>query len=112
MDEYREVRHYGGMKLALKKIRLAKGLTVAEVMERTGLSKGFVSQLENGRRQAGPETLESLAAALGVPVAMLIDPGEDGGKFSRAMAALCALPDDDYEAVMQLAAALAARRAR
>lgn len=63
------------MILNMKAIRNARGLTLEQVAEMTGLSKGFLSQLETGARQPSTETLGLLSQALHVDTPDLIAPG-------------------------------------
>ncbi len=44
----------------LKKYRLFKGLTINELSNRIGISKGYLSEIENGKKSFGQETLYSL----------------------------------------------------
>jgi DNA-binding NtrC family response regulator len=46
--------------------RKAKNLTLAQMAERTGLSVGFLSQIELGKNSASVETLYRIARALGL----------------------------------------------
>lgn len=46
--------------------RKAKSLTLAQLAERTGLSVGFLSQIELGKNSASVETLYRIATALGL----------------------------------------------
>lgn len=62
------------MILNLRQIRIEKGLTQDQLAEMTGLSKGFLSQLETGARQPSTESLSILSAALHVSEADLITP--------------------------------------
>ena len=52
----------------IRDLRLRRGLTVQQLAELTGLSKGFVSQVENNRTSPSLATLQALSAALNVPV--------------------------------------------
>lgn len=56
------------MKYRLKEYRTARGWTLDQVAGLSGLSKGFLSQIENDRREPGPESLEILAQVFSVPV--------------------------------------------
>jgi len=59
-----------GQFIAAKRSEL--GLTTTELAERAGVSHAYISMLEHGRRKSpSPSTLDSLARALGVPVAKL-----------------------------------------
>src|SRR5204862_362435 len=47
----------------IKDLRLRRGLTVQQLGEATGLSKGFISQVENSRTSPSLATLQDLARA-------------------------------------------------
>lgn len=51
---------------------------IRELSERTGLAKGFLSEVENGRKTASEESADAIARALGVTVEQLCeaDPSE------------------------------------
>jgi len=51
--------------LELKIARIRKGLTLAELGRRVGVSHMFLSYLERGERNPGPETYEKLVRELG-----------------------------------------------
>jgi transcriptional regulator with XRE-family HTH domain len=63
------------MRLRIKELRQKRGLTQQQLGEAAGLSKPFVSQLENGRREPSAQTLEALADYLGVKVVDLFEGG-------------------------------------
>ena len=56
----------------IRDLRLRRGLTVQQLAEMTGLSKGFVSQVENGRTSPSLATLSDLARSLETSVAWLV----------------------------------------
>lgn len=58
----------------IRTARQAKGLGVAELAERVGISKGYISQLENGTGGANPtlDVLKRIADALDVTLADLV----------------------------------------
>ena len=60
----------------IRRIRLAQGMTVAGLAERSGFSKGFISQIENFRQSPSLKSLMKIADALGVSFSELFD--EDG----------------------------------
>jgi len=66
--------HAGGR---IRKLRTDAGLTLDQLAEKTGLSKGLLSKLEN-LPDSNPslETLQSIADAFDVTVGDLIDAGE------------------------------------
>lgn len=51
--------------------RTQKGITLQELSDRSGLSKGFICQLENDKASPSLQALEKLAGGLGVPIAYL-----------------------------------------
>lgn len=56
---------------AIKELRQRHGLTIAQVSEQTGISRGMLSKIENGQTSAGMDTLGRIARALGVSMSML-----------------------------------------
>jgi transcriptional regulator with XRE-family HTH domain len=52
----------------LRQLREGKGLSQADMEQATGLLRGYISRVENGRTVPSLETLERLAAALEVPL--------------------------------------------
>ena len=61
-------RHLGA---TIRQLRLDHNLTIAEVSERAGISRGMLSKIENSLAATSLETLEQLANALGVTLAKL-----------------------------------------
>ncbi len=55
----------------VRRYRKQLGLTIAEMCDRTGLSAGMVSKIENGNTSPSLATLRSLSTALNVPVTSL-----------------------------------------
>ena len=60
----------------IRRVRLAQGMTVAGLAEKSGFSKGFISQIENFRQSPSLKSLMKIADALGVSFSELFD--EDG----------------------------------
>ena len=56
----------------IRDLRLRRGLTVQQLADATGLSKGFISQVENDRTSPSLATLHDLARALETSVAYLV----------------------------------------
>jgi len=56
----------------IRDLRLRRGLTVQQLAAASGLSKGFISQVENGRTSPSLATLRDLAMALKTSVAYLV----------------------------------------
>lgn len=55
----------------IRQTRTQKAITLQALAERSGLSKGFLCQLENDKASPSLQALEKLAAGLSVPVAYL-----------------------------------------
>ncbi|MCM3041273.1 XRE family transcriptional regulator [Paenibacillus motobuensis] len=56
----------------IRAIRKRKNLTIAQICEETGLSQGFMSQVETNKTSPSIATLEGIAKALRVPLAYLL----------------------------------------
>src|SRR5262245_54643494 len=56
----------------IRDLRCRRGLTVQQLAEASGLSKGFISQVENDRTSPSLATLRDLARALETSVAYLV----------------------------------------
>ncbi|MFX3625635.1 MAG: helix-turn-helix domain-containing protein [Ectobacillus sp.] len=56
----------------IRTIRNLRRITIAELCEGTGLSKGFVSQVENGKTSPSIATLQSIADFLNIPLPYLL----------------------------------------
>jgi transcriptional regulator with XRE-family HTH domain len=81
------------MMLHLRQLRTDRGLTQDQLSEMTGLSKGFLSQLETGARQPSVESLSILSSALKVSEAELLTSGgfNEPGPMSMARRVLNSL---------------------
>ena len=56
---------------AVRRLRSAQGLTLADVAERAGISQGMLSRLETGAVSPSLETLAAVAKAIGAELATL-----------------------------------------
>lgn len=56
----------------IRKIRNRKKITIAQMCEGTGLSKGFISNVENNNTSPSINTLQTIASFLGVPLPYLL----------------------------------------
>jgi DNA-binding response OmpR family regulator len=56
---------------AIRERRKAQGLTLAQMAQRTGVSLGYLSQIELGKNSASIETLYKISLGLGVKMAEL-----------------------------------------
>ncbi|TBL76050.1 helix-turn-helix domain-containing protein [Paenibacillus thalictri] len=61
----------------IRTIRKRKNITIAQICEATGLSQGFMSQVETNKTSPSISTLENIANALDVPLAYLLLKKED-----------------------------------
>jgi DNA-binding XRE family transcriptional regulator len=56
---------------AIRELRLKHGLTIALLADKTDISRGMLSKIENGHAAAATDTLARIARALGVSMSML-----------------------------------------
>lgn len=71
--------------------RHSRGLTLAQVSERSGLNIGYLSQIENEKAVPSLEALASIAAALDVPPAWLLLDSTPPPRVVRAADRPCTL---------------------
>lgn len=83
---------------AMRRRRLAAGLTQAALAARIGVTHQQLQKLESGLNQLTATRLSQIAAALGVGVGALFESEPDAGE-GRAMAAACAALLRDYRAI-------------
>jgi len=62
----------------IKAIRLERNMKQQDLARAVGVSSPFMHDLENGNRNAKPETMEKIAAALGCSVDALKGGQSDG----------------------------------
>lgn len=67
----------------IRSLRRRRGLTVQALASSCGLSKGFISQVENGRTSPSLNTLNELAKVLGVSPALLVSELANGTFVTR-----------------------------
>jgi len=67
-----EERRRPAVGVQIKKWRGARGLTLANVAERSGLNVGYLSQIENDKASPSLNCLTSIATALDVPAAWFL----------------------------------------
>jgi mannose-6-phosphate isomerase-like protein (cupin superfamily) len=68
----------------VRRWRGTRGLTLAQVGERSGLNVGYLSQIENGKAMPSLDALASIAAALDVPIAWLFLDSAPAPRIVRA----------------------------
>lgn len=59
--------------LNLKKIRTKKGISQGDISRELGVSRGFISTIENGKTNPTLATISKLARALGVSSGELLE---------------------------------------
>jgi transcriptional regulator with XRE-family HTH domain len=68
--------HKMGLSEILVSLRESRGLQAQQVAERVGVSNGYISLIEQGKRQPSREVLKSLARFYGVSIDYLLsEPG-------------------------------------
>ncbi len=63
----------------LRTIRKGKKMTQVVLAEKAGVSRGYISQIENGNENIGLATLQEIANALGVELKEIVALGEFPG---------------------------------
>lgn len=66
---------------ALKVCRSSKKLTLGDLAERTTLSPSYLSMIESGKRDPTLSSIEKIAAALGVPMPILLFLAAENGEL-------------------------------
>jgi len=66
----------------IRKVRLDRKMTVEQLAERSGFSKGFISQVENFRITPSLKALGKIAEALDLGVSELFEQNSPPGEFS------------------------------
>jgi len=66
----------------LRALRVAAGLTQAELARRTGIHRPNIARVEAGRHTPSLETLSRLASAIGVPTTRVLEGNQLGGASS------------------------------
>ena len=88
----------------MKRIRKAKGLTLQELADLSGVGRSTIGNIETGRFGGGQESLEPLARALGVTVQELQQPVSAPPPLNYQMPEESPEPsDEEFEAMRQWA---------
>lgn len=98
------------MKLKIHEIRKERGLTVEALAEKSGLSKSYLSEIANGKKQINGRRLEAIAAALDCSTYDLIDDKTVPLEIMDHLKAMADLSPDDRQAVIRHALALLAEK--
>jgi len=62
-------RHRRALAITVRELRARRGLTQEQLSEAAARSRGFVAELESGRRGASFEAVAAVAEALEIPMA-------------------------------------------
>lgn len=74
-------------RLRIKELRQARGLTLADFAQIVGVSKSYLSEIENGRKTVNARRLQRFAEILGCEISDIFDPG-DGDAESMSVLTL------------------------
>ena len=94
------------MLLRIKAFRKERGLTVEQLAAILGMSKSYVSELENGRKQINGRRLEAFAKALGVQTTELIADPQISDELATHVSVVRDLDPADQQAVYRHALGL------
>lgn len=96
------------MKLRIRELRDQRGLTQEALAELVETSKGYVSQMESGKRTPSGAMLEKLASALGCRVPDLYDAGDFADAISEIVAIISMVPHEERRNAIRAAVGAAA----
>lgn len=91
------------MKMRIRELRQKKGWTIDHMADLTAYSRGYISQLENEKRNPSAEALDVIAQALGVSVPDLYEDRDLGAHLEI----MRRLSPEDQAAVVRHALVLA-----
>lgn len=94
------------MRLRIKELRKERNMTVEELAARVRLSKSYVSEIENGKKQCNAARMQAFAAALGVTVFDLLDDATVTGDVAEHVHILLNLTPENRLAVQRHATSL------
>lgn len=95
------------MKYRIEEHRMKRGWSQDHLAEIAGTTKGYVSQLETGKRQPSARTLRNLAEAFGVDVTEMIAPeGDDALRVIEHLSVFLKLSREDQGVIARSALGL------
>lgn len=94
------------MLLRIRELRKARGLTVEQLADAAGMSKGYLSEIENGKKQINARRMEALAAILHVGTAELIADPTVSQDLALHLEVVRKLPPEDQAAIQRHALSL------
>src|SRR5260370_18654346 len=93
-DRKNPLEHYLGA--TIRELRLRHGLTIAQVCEQAGISRGMLSKIENAQTSTGLDVLSRIAQALGVSMSTLFrnyDVADRSAQFVKKGAGMEMVPN-------------------
>ena len=96
------------MKLRIKELRKERRWTVEHLADLVGLSKSYVSEIENGKKQANQIKIQKFADAFGLPVIHLLDQGDmaSGADERRLLRSFSVMDSQKRKALLMIAEVL------
>ena len=85
----------------IKKLRLAKGMTQAELAEKLDLTSGVISRLENEESMVGVYTLLGLSRALGVGIEEILPEYSLKEKYKDLYELIGCIPEGKKELLLE-----------
>lgn len=101
------VRYHSGMKLRIKEMRAARGMTQQQLADAIGVGKSFMSEMESGKKQVNGTRLALIAKALRCAPYELIDDDSVSADVLEHIRVMQKLSEADRLAVIRHAASLA-----
>ena len=105
-DEHQKVGYRVTMRLRIKELRQERGWTVEHLADIVHLSKSYVSEIENGKKQANQSRIKRFADAFGVKVYDLLDQDTLGPAERELLNAYAGMDDDGRRTLLSVAASL------
>lgn len=100
-------RYKPDMQLRIKELRKENGWTVEQLAEKVGLSKSYVSEIENGKKVANQTRIQKFADVFGVRVMQLLDPSTMGSDESALFDAFLKMKPEKRQALVTVAKSMA-----
>lgn len=94
------------MQLRIKELRKNREWTVEHLADLVGLSKSYVSEIENGKKQANQIRIKKFADAFGVPVFELLDQDTLGASERDLLESFSKMSDEKKSALISIAHSL------
>jgi len=100
------VRYSFDMQLRIKEMRISRGWTVEHLADLVGLSKSYVSEIENGKKQANQTRIAKFADAFDVDVFDLIDDASFGEEERQLLRKFAGMGENSRRTLLTIADSL------